>query len=138
MEDHYFIVFPLVSFLMIGVGIAMKVYLKKTGLSDLRRVLGLGVFWVKFAANALIVIGIFCLLTVCVAFYFYLEYEGYIGGRTPLTIDIYNNHEVGGKMFSTERIFHLGLNIDLSKHRPSCLNELLIKFTLKESLMPDW
>jgi hypothetical protein len=78
MEDHYFIIFPLISVLMIGVGVAIKIYLKKTVLSDLRRVLGVGVFWIKFVANALIVIGSFCLLTVCVAFYFYLEYEGYI------------------------------------------------------------
>ena len=75
--DHYFIIFPLLSVLMIGAGVLIKRYLKKTGLSDLRKVLGVGVFWVKFLGNALIVIGIFCLITVGVAFYFYLEYEGY-------------------------------------------------------------
>lgn len=77
-EDHYFFIFPLISLLIIGVGVVIKIYLKKTGLIYLRRVLGVGVFWIKFVANALIVIGIFCLLTVGVAFYFYLEYEGYI------------------------------------------------------------
>jgi hypothetical protein len=77
-NEHYFVIFPLISMLMIGGGVLIKNYLKKTGLNDLRRVLGVGVFWIKFLANALIVIGFFCLITVGVAFYFYLEYEGYI------------------------------------------------------------
>lgn len=77
LREDYFITFPLISAMLIIVGIGIKIYLKKTGLNDLRRVLGIGVFWIKFFANALIVIGSFCLITFFVAVYFHLQYLGY-------------------------------------------------------------
>lgn len=78
MEYAFFIKNILLSLGMIGLGIGIKRYLKKTGIGDARRVLGLGVFWLKFAGNALLIIGGFCLLTICITFYFYLESEGTI------------------------------------------------------------
>lgn len=78
MEDGFFIKYALISLGMIGLGIGKKRYLKKSGIGDSRRILGLGVFWLKFAGNALVITGTFCLLTVCVTFYYYLKSEGII------------------------------------------------------------
>lgn len=79
-ESNYFIIFPLISIPMIGVGLILKRYLKKIRSNAQREILvvGTGIFFITFLANALIVIGVFCLLTACVTFFFYLEYEGYI------------------------------------------------------------
>jgi hypothetical protein len=59
-------------------GIGIKKYLKKSGIADSRRILGLGVFWLKFSGNALLIIGTFFLLTVGVTFYYFLKSEGII------------------------------------------------------------
>jgi hypothetical protein len=55
-EDHYFTLSPLISALMVGAGFLIKLYLNKAGLNDGKR---LGIFWIKFVSNALIVIGVF-------------------------------------------------------------------------------
>jgi len=72
-DDAFFLNFTLISVGMIGLRIGIKIYLKRTGIGDLKRILGLGVFWLKFAGNALLLIGVFCLLAVLVTFYFYLQ-----------------------------------------------------------------
>jgi hypothetical protein len=78
MEDGFFIKYTIIALGMIGLGIGIKKYLKKSGIADSRRILGLGVFWLKFSGNALLIIGTFCLLTVGVTFYYFLKSEGII------------------------------------------------------------
>jgi hypothetical protein len=79
MDDiTFFVKYSLISSLLIVLGVAIKLYLKKAGLVNLNRVLGVGVFWLKFVANALIVIGSFCVIVLVITFYYFLKYEGYI------------------------------------------------------------
>jgi hypothetical protein len=78
MEDYFFIKFTLLSILTSIAGIAIKVYLLKTGIDDSRRLLGIGVLGIKLIANVLILIGAFCFIILCIAFFYYLKYRGYI------------------------------------------------------------
>ena len=55
-----------ISFLLILLGIGIKIYLKRTGIGDLRRILGTGVFWLKLAANAFLMVGIFCVIVLII------------------------------------------------------------------------
>lgn len=54
--------------LAILAGIGIKIYLKKAGINDLKRILGVGIFWLKFIANTLIILGSFGLLAVLITF----------------------------------------------------------------------
>lgn len=73
MEDGFFFKYFSISVLMIIVGVATRVYFKKVGLDDLNKVLGVGVHWLKFAANTLIIIGGFCVIVLLITFYYYLK-----------------------------------------------------------------
>jgi hypothetical protein len=78
MEDYFFLEVILSSILTTVAGIAIRVYLRKTGIGDSRRTLGIGVFVLKLAANVLILIGAFFFIILCVAFFYYLRSKGYI------------------------------------------------------------
>jgi hypothetical protein len=78
MEDYFFLEVILSSILTTVAGIAIRVYLRKTGIGDSRRILGIGVFVLKLAANVLILIGAFFFIILCVAFFYYLRSKGYI------------------------------------------------------------
>ena len=71
MQD-FFVEYFVFSFLFVGIGILIKVYFKKTGLGNSDRVLSMSVFWLKFIANSLIIIGAFLFVVLVVTLYFYL------------------------------------------------------------------
>ena len=75
---EFFIEYFSISFLMISIGVLIKIYLKKNKLSNLNQVLGVGVFWLKFFAYVLIIIGSFCTIILIITFYYNLKYEDYL------------------------------------------------------------
>ena len=75
---EFFIEYFSISFLMIAIGVLIKIYLKKNKLSNLNQVLGVGVFWLKFFAYVLIIIGSFCTIILIITFYYNLKYEDYL------------------------------------------------------------
>jgi hypothetical protein len=58
--------------------LAVKRYFRKVGLSDSRRVLGLGVFWIQLIANMMILLGTFGLVPLFFAFFFFLRSKGHL------------------------------------------------------------
>lgn len=73
MDEFYFIKNFSLTISVIVVGIAIKIYLKRVGINDLNKILGVGIFWLKFLANTLIILGIFGLITLLITFCLYLS-----------------------------------------------------------------
>ncbi len=76
--EEFFIEYFAILVLFIALGIAIKVYFKKTGLGNSKRVLSMSVFWLKFMANSLLIIGSFLFLVLLTTLYYHLKYEGYL------------------------------------------------------------
>lgn len=70
------IYYLLISFFMILLGLAIRRYLKSAELDNLNKVLGLGVYFLKFYANALLIFGIiaFTTLGIAIVLHFLSEY----------------------------------------------------------------
>ena len=76
MTDNY-LKYYIFSLIYILIGYLIKLYLKKTGLNNLNKILGIGVFWLKVFANILIIIGILSLIMFSISFYYHLQLQGY-------------------------------------------------------------
>lgn len=61
------------SVLMILLGIGIHKYLKWAKVNDLKLILGINVFWLKFIANTLIILGIVSFIFLLIAVYFDLS-----------------------------------------------------------------
>ncbi len=76
MDYYFYLEFSIASLTLILLGLGIKKYLRKTGI-DNPRILGIGVFWLKFHANAFLLIGTFLFILILVALYFELQYLDY-------------------------------------------------------------
>jgi hypothetical protein len=71
--DTEIIKYGLLSLLIVLGGIVVKLYLKKSGLNDMKRILGVNVFWLKLYSNFAIIMGSVALIAFLVALYFDLK-----------------------------------------------------------------
>jgi hypothetical protein len=63
---------------MMLIGYAVKLYLKWAKLDDLNKVLGVGVYFVKLYANALLIFGIIAFVTLGLSFVLHFISEWYL------------------------------------------------------------
>ena len=66
------------KYLIVGIaltvtGLLINIYLKKTGLNDLRKILGIGIFWLKFWGYAFLIGGVIITILMLLSYYFYLQ-----------------------------------------------------------------
>ena len=54
-------------------GYIIRVYLKKAKIDNLNKVLGLGVYWLKFISYVFIIFGFISLVFFCISLYYYLR-----------------------------------------------------------------
>lgn len=57
------------TLLLFVIGFGIRTYLKKSGI-DSPKILGIGVFWLKFFANFLLVMGTILLITIGMVIYY--------------------------------------------------------------------
>jgi hypothetical protein len=74
--DFEFLIYLIISFGMVIAGYLIKLYLKWAKITNLSNVLGIGVYWLMFYANVLIIIGsiIFLLSFIVVILPFIAKY----------------------------------------------------------------
>jgi len=76
MDVQFYLQYGSIAILFIVGGIAVRIYLKRTGLDDFRRILGLNVYWLKLYATFVIIMGSIGLIAILTTLYFELKLEG--------------------------------------------------------------
>lgn len=74
MDTEFYIKYGLLSLLFIFGGIGTRIYLRKTGLNDMKRILGMNVYWIKLYSIFAIIMGSLAMVAILITLYFELEY----------------------------------------------------------------
>ncbi len=69
MHLNFEFLYGLLAIIFILVGIVIQKYLKKTGLDDMKRILGTTVYWIKLQSYFLILMGSIALISFFVALF---------------------------------------------------------------------
>ena len=72
MEIEFYLVNSSISILLIIGGLLVQIYLKRNGLWDLSKILGVNIYWIKLYSYQIIIVGIISLIAILVAFFYTL------------------------------------------------------------------